>query len=142
MHAGGTGPDGPSGGFVPLIIFHGDRDSIVDPINADCVVRYGVRAAAAMSRPAGSPPVETTTTAKAPAGGHGHTRTVHRDHHGRTLVEHWTVRQAGNAWSGDSPARGDRVPGNHRAGYWARRYGRGLRDSSGATAPPKDAHLC
>jgi poly(3-hydroxybutyrate) depolymerase len=36
-------------------------------------------------------------------GGHGYTRTIHRDPNGRGIFEHWEIHGAGHAWSGGSP---------------------------------------
>jgi poly(hydroxyalkanoate) depolymerase family esterase len=80
----------PTATSIPLIVFHGDADPTVDPVNADCLVRAGAPAT-------GRPPV--TVTQHVP-GGHRYTRTVHRDDEGTPVVEHWTIHGAGHAWSG------------------------------------------
>ena len=93
MRSGGGTPS-PSSDTVPLIVFHGDADSTVDPVNADCLVRQATGA---------RPPLETETTRPAAAGSYPCTRTVRRTPDGTTLVEHWTIHGAGHAWSGCSP---------------------------------------
>jgi poly(hydroxyalkanoate) depolymerase family esterase len=88
------GPEIAGGLTVPLIVFHGDEDPIVDHINADCLVRAGLPAAGA---------TRTSTTKHRVPGGHEYTRRVHADRDGTPLVEQWTIHQAGHAWSGGSP---------------------------------------
>jgi len=78
---------------VPVIVFHGDRDTTVHPRNGEQVIRDSVDAAAASSLEQGQVP-----------GGHAYTRTVHRDSSGRAVLEHWLVHGAGHAWSGGSPS--------------------------------------
>lgn len=77
---------------VPLILFHGDRDTTVHPSNGEQVILESVQPAAASSVEQGQVP-----------GGHAYTRTVHRDSSGRIVIEHWLVHGAGHAWSGGSP---------------------------------------
>jgi len=80
---------------VPLIVFHGDGDSTVDHVNADCLVRAVLPDARDRQRP-------LTTRGQVP-GGHAYTRRVYSDRDGTPLVEHWTLHDAGHAWSGGSP---------------------------------------
>jgi poly(hydroxyalkanoate) depolymerase family esterase len=81
---------------VPLIVFHGDRDAIVDRVNADDLVEQGLRAT-------GAPAEGATTTLGQVPGGHAYTRTVYPGADGRPLVERWIVHGAGHAWSGGHP---------------------------------------
>ena len=103
MH-GGMGPMGmPSnaasagspGRTVPLIVFHGDRDSTVHPRNAESVISYYLSA-----QPGG----RTTSPIKVRQGqvpdGYSYTRSTHQDADGRPVVEHWNVHGLGHAWSG------------------------------------------
>jgi poly(hydroxyalkanoate) depolymerase family esterase len=80
---------------VPLIIFHGDGDPTVAHVNADCLVRAALPNARDRQRP-------LTTKGNVP-GGHAYTRRVYCDRDRTQLVEHWTIHQAGHAWSGGSP---------------------------------------
>jgi poly(hydroxyalkanoate) depolymerase family esterase len=80
---------------VPLIVFHGDGDVTVNHVNAECLVRTVLPEAGDRQRP-------LTTRARVP-GGHAYTRRVYTDRDGTPLVEHWTIHQAGHAWSGGSP---------------------------------------
>jgi poly(hydroxyalkanoate) depolymerase family esterase len=80
---------------VPLIVFHGDGDPTVDHVNADCLVEAALSGAGDRPRP-------LITRERVP-GGHEYTRRVYADRDGTPLVEHWTIHQAGHAWSGGSP---------------------------------------
>jgi poly(hydroxyalkanoate) depolymerase family esterase len=79
---------------VPTIVFHGDRDMIVNPVNGDQVI--------AQSKAAADFRI-TVTRGEAP-GGMGYTRTVQADKNGRPILEHWVLHGAGHAWSGGSAA--------------------------------------
>jgi poly(hydroxyalkanoate) depolymerase family esterase len=81
-----------TGGPVRTIVFHGDRDTTVNPVNGDQVVAQG-KAAADL----------TTTVSRGEApGGIGYTRTVQADERGRPMLEQWVLHGAGHAWSGGS----------------------------------------
>jgi poly(hydroxyalkanoate) depolymerase family esterase len=93
---GGAGRRIISGGgpAVPVIIFHGDRDTTVHPNNGGQVLEQAIG---------------TTSTQKKVRrgqipGGHAYTRTTHTDAGGREILEHWNIHGAGHAWSGGSPA--------------------------------------
>jgi poly(hydroxyalkanoate) depolymerase family esterase len=86
----------PNGGSrshaVPIIVFHGDRDTTVHPINGDQVIAQSVAATN----------LRTTVTRDTAPGGIGYTRTIHADDSGRAMLEQWVLHGAGHAWSGGS----------------------------------------
>jgi poly(hydroxyalkanoate) depolymerase family esterase len=88
---------------IPLIVFHGDLDTIVDPVNADRLVDYGLRTTASASGRAWTSQHGTTSSRGQVTGGHHYTRTVYQDLSGETVVEQWIIHQAGHAWSGGTP---------------------------------------
>ena len=77
---------------VPLIVFHGDRDPIVGPVNADCLVADALKTA--------GPQAVGSTVQGQVQGGHTYTQTVYTNSNGVPLIEQWVVHHAGHAWSG------------------------------------------
>ncbi len=95
MQQGGHAPRrrGPGERTVPTIVFHGDRDSTVNPVNGDAVIEQASPAGLRVQAEDGRSP-----------GGHAYRRSVHADAQGRTVLEQWVIHGAGHAWSGGSPA--------------------------------------
>jgi len=100
MKRGAPAGTGPADG-VPLVVFHGDQDPIVAGINADQLADHALQALTKVAHPRPAQDKGTTTFARVPDG-HAYTRTSYRDDTGRTIVEQWTIHQAGHAWSGGS----------------------------------------
>jgi poly(hydroxyalkanoate) depolymerase family esterase len=79
---------------VPTIVFHGDRDMIVSPVNGDQVIAQSKAAA----------DLRITVTRGESSGGMSYTRTVYADESGQPILEQWVLHGAGHAWSGGSSA--------------------------------------
>ncbi len=79
---------------VPTIVFHGDRDTTVNPINGDEVAAQAKASAV----------LQTSMNRGQSVGGMGYTSTVHTDASGQTMLEQWVLHGAGHAWSGGSSA--------------------------------------
>jgi poly(hydroxyalkanoate) depolymerase family esterase len=95
MQQGGDGTKtSASQPVVPAIVFHGERDTTVNPRNADAIVSQIVN-----GRPV-QPKVELGQV----AGGRAYQKTLYTDRAGRTLVEQWVVQGAGHAWFGGNLA--------------------------------------
>ena len=77
----------------PTIVFHGDKDATVNPVNGEQVV--------AASAGAHTPETQRAKSAN----GRDYTQRRYKDASGRVVAEHWAVHGAGHAWSGGS-ARG------------------------------------
>lgn len=75
------------------IVFHGDRDNTVNPINGDQVLaQFQAKAE----------PLLTTTLERQTANGLAYTRTVYDNVAGTRVFENWVVHGATHAWSGGS----------------------------------------
>jgi poly(hydroxyalkanoate) depolymerase family esterase len=77
---------------VPAIVFHGDKDTTVNPRNGDAVVTQSARAEALSAH---------AEEGRIP-GGHAYRRILHVNASGQTVIEQWTIHGAGHAWSGGS----------------------------------------
>jgi poly(hydroxyalkanoate) depolymerase family esterase len=82
------------GRLVPAIVFHGDRDTTVNPLNGDAVVVQSAQGEALRVQ------VESGQV----PGGLAYSRILHDDATGTTMIEQWLVKGAGHAWFGGSPS--------------------------------------
>ncbi|MBL8350173.1 MAG: PHB depolymerase family esterase [Burkholderiaceae bacterium] len=84
---------------VPIIVFHGDRDHLVQATNG---ARIAQQAWEAHRAEAADAPLRASTHSGSSPGGRSYSRTVHADAGGEARIEFWTVHGAGHAWSGGS----------------------------------------
>jgi poly(hydroxyalkanoate) depolymerase family esterase len=81
---------------VPTIVFHGDRDTTVSPVNGD----------QASEQASGGPDVRTSISHGTTASGIAFTRTIRYDAQDRdkdrSIGEQWVLQGLGHAWSGGS----------------------------------------
>jgi poly(3-hydroxybutyrate) depolymerase len=78
--------------IVPTIVFHGDGDRTVSPVNGDQII----------SQSKAATNLATKVSHGTAPGGMSYTRTIQTDDTGQTLLEQWTLHGAGHAWSGGS----------------------------------------
>ena len=77
---------------MPTIVFHGDADRTVNPVNSDHVIAQATQEAAL---------TKMVTRGETP-GGMAYTRTVQLEDAGGEVLEQWVLHRAGHAWSGGS----------------------------------------
>ena len=83
---------------MPTIVFHGDRDATVHPLNGEEVIAQSIASGSGNADTEANSHV-TVERGRA-AKGHAYTRTIYYDAGGQPSVEHWLVHGAGHAWSG------------------------------------------
>jgi len=86
---------------VPLIVFHGDRDNIVAPVNADRLI--AARLAASSGFDGGAGPRVPASTDRRDSPGRRHSSRMYRDVDGRVVAEQWIVHGGSHAWFGGNP---------------------------------------
>jgi poly(hydroxyalkanoate) depolymerase family esterase len=90
---------------VPVIVFHGDRDTTVHPQNADhLLARYRADNPVDGREAKGKPAAPVTVTQGQVPGGYAYTCATRQDADGRAMMEQWTIHGLGHAWSGGSRA--------------------------------------
>ena len=86
---------------LPLIVFHGESDTTVSPVNADHLLDQWLRATShEQGRAAQSTKVERGQV----AGGRAYTRSMYHDASGHAIVEKWLAHRVDHVWSGGSAA--------------------------------------
>jgi poly(hydroxyalkanoate) depolymerase family esterase len=75
---------------LPVIVFHGDDDKTVHPINGDDVIAAAT----------GATSFEKSVQHGSAPGGRRYTRTLYTDASGQTTLEQWVVHGGGHAWAG------------------------------------------
>ena len=76
------------------IVFHGDADVTVNPINGQNVIQSA----------RGDAVLHETTANGVSSGGRSYTRTAYAGARGGVRLEHWALHGVGHAWSGGSAA--------------------------------------
>lgn len=99
MKRGGSSAREANSGGLPIIVFHGDQDTTVHPVNGEELMAQGLR-----SHPRGGTAQPSRSVAGRVPDGHAYTRIKHRLGDGSPLAEHWVIHGAGHAWSGGNAA--------------------------------------
>ena len=89
------------GNTVPVIVFHGDRDTTVAPVNAQKIIAARLSTSSGPDAPV-EPPAGVISGGD--AGGRRYIRTVHTGADDRAVAESWLLLGTGHAWSGGDPA--------------------------------------
>ena len=76
------------------IVFHGDCDTTVNPVNGDQVI--------AQSK--GGRELRLDVSRGQSSGGVSYSKSTQTDYDGRVMLEQWVINGAGHAWSGGSTA--------------------------------------
>ena len=82
-------------------MFHGDRDTTVDPCNGTGVIAQSI---GATPQDCGLPEAHATVERGSTPDGRSYTRTIHKDDTGTVIAEQWLVHGAGHAWFGGDPS--------------------------------------
>ncbi|QGZ40478.1 poly(hydroxyalkanoate) depolymerase family esterase [Pseudoduganella flava] len=98
MKRGATSARSAKSAGLPIIVFHGDQDTTVHPVNGEELMAQGLR-----SHPLGPMALPSQLAGRVPDG-YAYTRIKHGLHDGSPLAEHWVIHGAGHAWSGGSSA--------------------------------------
>ncbi|GHO59811.1 alpha/beta hydrolase family esterase [Ktedonobacter robiniae] len=89
---------------VPVIVFHGTSDAVVNPINGNQAVQQWMRTdydASGGSYNASFSSPSSTTNGQV-SGGHSYTIRRWNNSSGQEIEEYWTINGMGHAWSGGS----------------------------------------
>ena len=92
MKRGASSPRKAGNGSQPIIVFHGDSDTTVNPRNGEQVIEQSLHSHK------GAPSIQSGSVPN----GYRYTQTTHTKADGSPLGEHWVVHGAGHAWSGGS----------------------------------------
>jgi poly(hydroxyalkanoate) depolymerase family esterase len=93
-HGGGSAAAAEARSPMPTIIFHGERDTTVHPINGDRIFQQSAKASSSTTK---------VLRGRVPDG-YAYTRTILADIDGQAISEHWNIHGAGHAWSGGNSA--------------------------------------
>ena len=83
---------------IPLIVFHGDQDVVVNSRNGEQLMSQW------LGGPAPNGTQDTSTALAGEGNGRAFTLTRYRDGAGHAVAENWLVHDAGHAWSGGGSA--------------------------------------
>ena len=101
------GAAGAAARVVPVIVFQGANDSVVNPINAGQILSQWAQTNDLASDGGVDNDNITDQGAVTSRGqvpnGYAYTRSVYPDHTGKALMGKWVIETMGHAWSGGSP---------------------------------------
>jgi poly(hydroxyalkanoate) depolymerase family esterase len=89
---------------MPVIVFEGDQDTTVPPINAQQAVQQW-QTTDGLALKASVPATPTSTSNDTAPGGQTYTVSDYGDGHGHELIQSWLVHGMGHAWSGGNSSQ-------------------------------------
>jgi poly(hydroxyalkanoate) depolymerase family esterase len=120
---------------LPVIVFQGDADPYVNPLNAEQVIAQWARTNDYLDDGQDNDSFKAQparTTQGSVAGGHEFTKSIYTDRDGRLLMEKWLVKGLGHAWSGSPTAGPFADPKGPNASFEMWRF---FAETSRATTP-------
>lgn len=89
--------------FVPIIVFHGDRDTTVHPNNSEQIISQWalIHSGGDLSQ-SQETMLRVRVMREKVTNGHAYSRFIYCDLSGSTIMERWLVHGAGHGWSGGS----------------------------------------
>jgi poly(hydroxyalkanoate) depolymerase family esterase len=84
---------------IPLISFHGDRDTTVSSVNTDHLLNQWLQATNLEQDKSAH---DTEVKQGQAVGGRAYTRSIYYKADGQVIAEKWLIHQAGHVWSGGS----------------------------------------
>lgn len=88
---------------VPIIVFHGDRDTTVHQRNGDQVIAQWAKLNTGGGTDiVGGTNLRVSVTKNQVPNGHAYTRSIYHDTGGYVVMEQWLIHGAGHAWAGGS----------------------------------------
>ncbi|WP_013334588.1 extracellular catalytic domain type 1 short-chain-length polyhydroxyalkanoate depolymerase [Gloeothece verrucosa] len=89
--------------FVPIIVFHGDRDSTVHPVNSEKIIaQWALIHSQGNSSRSEKILLRPKVLRERVKNGHAYTRSIYHDLNGYPIMERWLVHGSGHGWSGGS----------------------------------------
>ena len=92
---------------MPVIVFHGDADPYLNPVNADQVIAQWAKTNDYLDDGKDNDsvmPEPLWSVDGSVPGGRSYLRSAYGDRSGRLLMEKWIVKGLGHAWSGSPTA--------------------------------------
>jgi poly(hydroxyalkanoate) depolymerase family esterase len=98
---------------LPIIVFHGDRDKTVHPLNAEKIIEQALAHIVSTER---------TEQGQSNGSSPAYTRAIYEDVAQRPMAELWTLHGAEHAWSGGSASGSYTAPGGPDASQEMMRF--------------------
>ncbi len=84
---------------IPVIVFHGDRDTTITAVNADRVLDQWLIASDEKTGRVHRAHIDVTVKQGQVTNGHAYTRSIYYNAHKQPIAEKWIIHGAGHAWA-------------------------------------------